>query len=200
MTAGSLDRVGSHPQDVHGSRYLFDHWVHGFVITPKDSIKQNDNYFFNYDKIDGNFLFTGDGKSIHKVVDAEVKTITLYDGNGQVYVFEAVPAIDPKHYMLVLGGGSKYKIYKNIGTKYVKANYVNNGVTQYGNNFDEYKDESDYYVAKLPGGQPQKISLRKKAIKTAFAADGDKANKFLNDNDGDIDDAYLAKLGDYMNQ
>ena len=200
MTTGSLDRIGSHPEEVHGSRYLFDHWVHAYAVTPKDSIKQNDNYFFNYDKIDGTFLFTADGKSIHKIVDAEIKTITLFDGNGQVYVFEIVPSIDPKHYVEVLGGGKKYKIYKNIGTKYVKANFVNNGVTQYGNNYDEYKDESDYYVAKLPGGQPQKLSLRKKSIKNAFAADADKVNKFLADNDGDIDDAYLQKLGDYMNQ
>ena len=42
--------------------------------------------------------------------------------------------------------------------------------------------------------------LKKKSLKTAFPKDADKVNKYLNDNPGDIDDAYLAKLGAFMNQ
>ena len=198
--AGSLDLIASQKGDTHGSRFLFNNWVHGFAVTPDNTLKQNDSYLFNYDKIEGNLIFTSDNKGIHQVVKQEVYQFDLYDGNGRQYMFEEVPAIDMKRYMQVLASGSKYKIYKDLGTKFIKANYTTNGITSSGNNYDEYVDESVYYVVKLPGGQPQKLALRKKALKTAFAADADKVNKFLTGNDGDIDDNYLIKLGDYMNQ
>ena len=200
MNEGSLTRIGTHPENVHGSRFLFDDWVHGFALSPKDSIMQNDAYLFNYDKIDGNLIFATGGTAIHLGVKKEIKEFILFDGSGKPYVFDDVPAIDSKHYTQVLGSGSKYKIYKEIDTKFIKSDYSTNGITSHGNNYDEFLDENVYYVVKLPGGQPEKLSLRKKAIKTAFAADADKVNKFLSDNDGDIDDAYLKKLGEYMNQ
>jgi hypothetical protein len=200
MTSGSLTQIGTHQDTLHGSRFLFKNWVHGFAVTPNNSIKQNDAYLFNYDKIDGNLVFSSDKNTAHLVIKQEIKGFTLFDNNVQPYVFEDVPAIDTKHYMQVLASGSKYKIYKDLGTKFIKNNYSSNGISSTGNNYDEYADESVYYVVKLPEGKPLKVSLRKKAIKTAFIADADKVNKFLADNDTAIDDNYLKKLGDYMNQ
>jgi Holliday junction resolvase RusA-like endonuclease len=99
----------------------------------------------------------------------------------------------------VLSSGSKYKIYKDLGTTFIKASFVTNGITSSGNNYDEYKDDAVYYVVKQ-GGQPQKIELKSKAIKTAFAAEADKVKKFFSDNEGDVDENYLKALGDYLNQ
>jgi hypothetical protein len=201
MTESSLTRIGSHQDTLHGSRFIFANWVHAYGITPKNLVKQNDGYLFNYDKMEGNLVFTSDGgNSVHDVLKDEIKGFILFDDNAQPYVFEDVQAINPKRYVEVLSSGNKYKIYKDLGTKFIKSNYTTNGISSSGNNYDEYADESIYYVVKLPDGQPQKISLRKKALKTVFAADADKVNKFLADNDTDIDDAYLKKLGDFMNQ
>jgi hypothetical protein len=200
MNIGSTYIKGSHQENVHGNRYLFDDWVHGYVVGEKDSIKQNDNYLFNYDKMSGDLIFATGGKDMHLGVKKEIKQFKLFDNGGKRYVFEDVPAIDDKHYMQVLASGNKYKIYKAFNTKFIKSDYTTNGITSHGNNYDEFVDDSVYYVVKLPGGQPEKLSLKKKAIKTAFAADSDKVNKFLSDNDADIDDAYLEKLGEYMNQ
>jgi len=200
MTKGSFTRIATHQENLHGSRFLFTDWVHGFIITPKDSLKQNDAYLFNYDKVDGNLIFATGGNAMHLGVKNQIKQFILFDGSGNSYVFEDVPAIDSKHYMQVLAAGSKYKIYKDLGTKFIKSDYSTNGMTSHGNNYDEFADNSVYYLVKLPGGQPEKLPLRKKAIKAAFAADAEKVNKFLSDNDGDIDDAYLKKLGEYMNQ
>ena len=200
MTANSQVLIGTHQEELHGSRFLFKHWVHGFVLSPQDSIKQNDNYLFNYDKIDGNFIFATGGTAMHLGVKSDVKQFILFDNNGDRYVFENLPAIDGKHYLQVLASGKKYKIYKNFNTKFLKSDYTTNGITSHGNNYDSFVDEATYYLVKLPAGVPQELSLRKKAIKNAFAADADKVNKFFADNDGDIDDAYLAKLGEYMNQ
>jgi hypothetical protein len=200
MTEGSQYRKTQHQDNIHGSRFLFQDWVHGYIITPNDSIQQNNGYLFNYDKINGNLIFATGGSDMHLGVDNQIKQFVLFDGKAQSYTFEKVPAINAQTYMQVLAQGSKYKIYKDINAKFIKADFVNNGVTQHGNNFDEFKDDSVYYVVKLPGGQPQQLSPRKKAIKAMFAADADKVNKFMADNNGDIDDAYLKNLAELLNE
>jgi hypothetical protein len=200
--AVSGDRMGAgaHQEDVHGSKFLFNNWVHGFAVSDKDSIRQNDIYLFNYDKIDGNLIFTKDKNNVFLGTKQDIKSFTLFDDNAQPFAFEQVPAIDSKHYMLVIASGSKYKIYKDFGTRFVKADFQTNGIASSGNKYDEYLNDSVYYIAKLPGGTPQKLELRKKSIKAAFVADAAKTNKFLADNDADIDENYLKKLVDYVSQ
>ncbi|MDB5025171.1 MAG: hypothetical protein JWP78_2926 [Mucilaginibacter sp.] len=200
MTRNVASGYIAHENSIHGSRFLFEDWVHGYALTTADSIKQNDNYLFNYEKIAGNLIFTEDGKTLQGIDRHSIKMFTLFDDQGQPFVFENVPEIDPIHFIQVISAGARYKIYKQLGTKYIPNNYVSNGMTSSGNNYDEFKDESVYYVVKLPGGQPQKLMLKRKAIKTVFAADAEKVNKFLSENDKDIDDDYLKSLGDYMNK
>jgi hypothetical protein len=96
--------------------------------------------------------------------------------------------------------GKKYKIYKLLKTRFAKADYVNNGAAPHGHDYDEYIDEPDYYVVDAQTNQAQKFAPKKKAIKEVFAKETDKVSKFLSDNSGRIDDAYLSKLGGYMNQ
>ncbi|MEZ2337271.1 carboxypeptidase-like regulatory domain-containing protein [Mucilaginibacter sp. RCC_168] len=195
----SINRIGTGQEGLHGSRFLFNDWVHGFAVTPQDSLKQSDVYLFNYDKVGGNLIFTRNKTTAMLVVKQEIKGFTLFDENAVPYVFEDVPAINAKRYVEVLSAGKKYKIYKDLGTTFIKANFVTNGITSSGNNYDEYKDESVYYVVKQ-GGQPQKTELKTKALKLVFADDADKLKKFLSDNEGEIDDNYLKALGDYLNQ
>ena len=76
---------------------------------------------------------------------------------------------------------------------------MNTGVTQHGNDYDEYVDEGDYYLV-TGGSQPQKFAAKKKALKEVFAKDVDKLNKFMSDNSGSINDEYLGKLGAYLNE
>jgi hypothetical protein len=130
----------------------------------------------------------------------QIKQFTLFDDKDVPYTFENVPSIDPNHYLEVLASGSSYKIYKNLGTKFLKNDFQSNGITSSGNNYDSYVDEGVYYIVKLPGGQPQKVSLKRKSIKNAFAADADKANKYMSAHDSDeVDDNFLKGLGEFMN-
>ncbi|MDB5287999.1 MAG: hypothetical protein JWR05_2948 [Mucilaginibacter sp.] len=195
----SINRVGAGEGGLHGSRYLFNDWVHGFAITPKDSIKQSNVYLFNYDKVAGNLMFTRNKSTAMLVVKDEIKGFTLFDENAMPMIFEEVPDIDAKHYVQVLASGPKYKIYKNLNTEFIKANFVTNGITSSGNSYDEYKDENTYYVVKA-GGQPQKMDPKSKSIKAAFAAEPDKIKKFFADNEGDIDENYIKALGEFMNK
>jgi len=184
---------------IHGSRYLFDDWVHGFVITSADTIRQNDNYLFNYQKMDNSLVFTDGDNKMKEIPRGTIKTFTLFDDKGQSYMFADVPAIDQKHYVQVLSGGSKYVLYKQFNTKYLPNDYVSNGMTSSGHNYDEFKDDPAYYVVSLPGGQPQKVLFKNKSIKQVFAADINKVNKYLSEHDNDVDESYLADLVSTLN-
>lgn len=186
--------------NLHGSRYFFDNWAHGYIIDKSDSLLQYNNTLFNYDKISGGLLITRDEKTVMQVNRDQIKSFALYNGSSMSYIFEKVPDIDNSHYVQVLSSGKKYKFYKLINTRFIKSDYVNNGFTTHGNDYDEYVDEGTYFVLNVSNNQLKKASLKKKSLKEVFAADADKLNKFMTDNSSDIDDAYLNKLGDYMNQ
>jgi hypothetical protein len=199
MTKSTATGYIAKENTVHGSRYFLDKWAHGYVLTTGDSIKQNINYQFNYQKLDGSVLFTDDGKQMKEIDRGIVKRFALYDDQSQAFLFEKVAEIDPTHFVMVISAGSKYKIYKKLGTVFIANNYVSNGMTSTGNNYDEIKDEPTYYVVKVPNGAAVNFTLKNKEIKAAFAADAAKVAKYLSDHDSDIDDAYLKDLGDYLN-
>jgi hypothetical protein len=197
---GNISSINSGQEATQGNRFLFNKWVHGYTLAADGSITQNDSYLFNYNKLDGNVVFTTDGNGMHQTVRTEVNGFVLFDGNAQPYVFATVPAVDNAHYVQVLASGNKYKLYKVFGTKFIKSNFSTNGISSSGNKYDEYVDESSYFVVKVPDGQPTKLALKKKALKAAFPADADKVNKYFTDNDKDIDEAYLVGLADALNQ
>ena len=184
-----------------GSRYFFKGWVHGYVVNSKDSIVQSSIFQLEYDKIGGALLLTKDKRTAIEVDKDLVKSFTLYDNMNRPYTFERVPQIDNNHYVIVIASGDKYKIYKAIKTNFVKSNYTTDGLTSSGNNYDEYVDDSSYYVYDVKTNTLQKIALKKKALKDGFTKDADKLNKFVSDHSSDtIDDFYLSSLGSYMNE
>lgn len=198
-TSGISGGLTHQKGEVRGNRYMFDNFVHGYLINPAGQLSYNPGYLFNYDKIDGGILFTADKATVNQFNDNQIKTLVLFSSSAGRFAFEIMPAIDKNHYVQVLSSGTKYKIYKAIKTKFVKSDYVNTGVTSHGNDYDEYVDDFNYYVFDVAGNQMQALSLKKKSIKADFAKDADKVNKFLNDNSGSIDDGYLSRLGSYMN-
>ena len=192
--------VTRHQDATQGSRYLYDTWVHGYVTSAADSIVENIHYLFNYDKIGGSLLVNKDDNTVLQIDGSSFKTFILFDGQAKAHPFVKVPAISPQRYVEVIADGPKYKIYKDLATKFHKADFATNGIASTGNNYDEYVDQNFYYVIK-DGGQPVKLQLKKKAIKEAFVADADKLNKFMSAaGSSDIDDVYLKQLGEAMNK
>jgi hypothetical protein len=200
ITQGDAIVAFSHREATQGSRYFFKNFVQGYVINAQDSLVQDPVFQLDYDKIGGNLLLTKDRRTVIAVYNEKVKSFTLFDALNQPYSFTLVPAIDKTHYVQVIADGNNYKIYKAVKTTFVASNYSTNGLTSTGNNYDEYQDEYTYYLLNVKANQVQKISLKKKALKLAFAADETKADSYFKTNDSDIDDNYLAALGDYMNK
>ena len=186
--------------DTRGSQYLFETFVHGYMISSAGELAHNPGFLFDYDKMSGNLLLTRDNRLITEVGFDQINSFTLFSNTDERVDFGKEPAIDPSHYLQVLASGTKYKIYKRIKTRFAKADYVNNGAAPHGHDYDEYIDDADYYVFDLQTNQPKKFTLRKKSIKEVFAKEADKINKYVSSASGDIDDAYLSKLGAFMNQ
>jgi hypothetical protein len=199
-SGGIINGLGHQKGNVHGNRYLFDDFAHGFVVNAQGALYANPIYLYDYDKIGGGIMLSVNNGAVSQLDDAQIKTITLFSNDDKTYVLAKVPLIDNGHYVQVLASGSKYNIYKATKTTFVKSDYVNNGVTTHGNDYDEFDDDFTYYILDVQANQVQKIAPKKKALKTAFVKDADKVNKYLADHSGDIDDVYLAGLGAYMNQ
>lgn len=199
-STGALLPVFSHTEATRGSRYLFDDWADGMVLSTKDSVIKNPNYHFNYDKISGALLLSQDKKNAIEIDKGQVKAFTLHKDGGRFEIFEYVPEIDQTHFVEVLSSGKKYKIYKQLNTRFIKNNYRTDGMTSSGNNYDEYADESTYYVMDIKTNQIHKTVLKKKALKEVFTADAAKVDNYLTTYSGDIDDSYVTNLGNYLNQ
>jgi hypothetical protein len=198
--SGTLYPVFSYTEATRGSRYLFNDWVSGFVVSPQDSVYKNPKYGFNYDKIAGELLLTSDKHQAIAVDKERIKSFTLYDQLNTPQIFEYVPEIDKVHFAKLITGGKKYKIYKLTKTRFVKNNYHSDGMTSTGNNYDEFEDEDNYYVISAHDKKVQPFSLKNKSIKTVFAGEGDRVNTFFSEYPGAIDEAYLKNMNDYMNQ
>lgn len=186
--------------ELRGSMYIFKNFVHGYIITASGDLNYNPNYLLDYDKMGGALLLTQNKRVINEVAWDQIQSFVLYSNTNERLVFTKATDIDKSHYVQVLASGDKYKIYKLIKTRFVKADYVNAGVIAHGTDFDEYVDEPEYYVVDVQGGKTKKLALKKKSIKEDFIKDADKTNKYLSDNGGSINDEYLSKFGDYVNQ
>lgn len=186
--------------DIVGSRYMFKTFVHGFFTDTLNNQIYSPYYLFDYEKQSGFLLLTADKKHVQELMKDQIKSFTLYDNKDQSYHFEKVPEIDKVHFVQVLAKGRKYRIYKLIKTSFIPSEISHGAMGDRGNPYDEYVDNTDYYLMDVQSKHLEKLSLRKRALKESFANETAKVDKFISDNSGDIDDNYLGKLGDYMNQ
>jgi hypothetical protein len=197
---GNLFNI-SRKEDTKGSRYLVgDGWAKGYVVDKTGATVKNDNFAYNYDKINGSLLLTQDKRAAVDVDRDQIKSFTIYNKLDQPETYQLITAINPTHYTQVLSDGSKYKVYKYTKTTFVKSDFKTDGMTSTGNHYDEYVDEPTYYVLNVKTSALQKISLKAKAIKQVFAADADKVKAYFSDHaDDDINDTFLSNLADSLN-
>lgn len=185
--------------NVVGSRYLLDSFGHGFFTDASGKQVDNSNCLFNYEKMTGYLLLMLDKRTVMQAGRNQVKSFTIYDKTDRRFDFEQVPAIEKSHFVQVLAGGPKYKIYKRIKTEFTPTDISHTASGDRGQDHDEFTDDFTYYVLDLQTGKVTEFSLRKKSIKQAFPNESDKLTKFLAENKNSIDEAYIGKLGAYLN-
>ena len=190
-------KSGFNQEETRGSRYLFNGWVPGFGITKKDSVVNEISNVYNYDKINGNLIYTNDGKSTAGVSPQQINSFNLYDKNGKAHTFESAPEINNKPFVEVLLRTPKYKIYKKIDTKLQRADFHTDGVLEMGHRYDEYVDVERYYFVGADG-KPQSISLKKSALKKLLAGDAD--SFIASQGSRDVDEEYVKDLGSSLSK
>jgi len=199
---GSAIPVFAHKEDTKGSRYLYDKWVKGSVLTVQNVLFNNDKYVFNYDKVAKNLMaILAQDKNVMIELDKQnIKSFSLMEDNATID-FEKVPLISAQNFQIVLvKAGGKYALYKSITTKFTKANYVSNGLTERGNNYDEYVDEAIYFVV-APNNILRRVELKKKSIKAVFFEDAAKVDKYFSGHRyDDINEIFLMDLVYYLNE
>ena len=148
---------------------------------------------YNYDKINGNILYTNDKRSTAGVSTSQIASFTLFDRSGHAHTFENAPAISKAPFVEVLLSTPKYKIYKKIDTRLDRADFHTDGVVESGHRYDEYVDVARYYFVALADGKTQSISLKKSTLKKLFPGEAD--TFIAGQGSRDVDEEYVKDLG-----
>jgi hypothetical protein len=193
--AGQQVRSGFVQEPTHGSRYLYADWIPGFGINGKDQLVAETSNMYNYDKVSGNIMYTGDGKSLTAVSSKEVKSFSLFDKSGHPHVYENAPAISGAAFVEVLLSTPKYKIYKKVDCKLSRADFHTDGVIEMGHRYDEYVDNIHYYFVGADG-KSQSISLKKSTLKKLLGGDAD--SFIASQGSRDVDEDYVRDLGNNL--
>ncbi|MCR8557824.1 carboxypeptidase-like regulatory domain-containing protein [Mucilaginibacter sp. BJC16-A38] len=192
--AGGQETIkeGFTQEPTRGSRYLYKEWAPGLGISKEDKLIVETTNLYNYDKINGDILYTNDGKSMAKVSTDQIKTFSLYDNAGHAHLFVAVPEIKGKTFTEVLLSTPKYKIYKKVDAKLLRADFHTNGVIETGHRYDEFINDERYYFVGADN-KLQSISLKKSTLKKLLAGDAD--GFISSQGSRDVDEDYVRDLG-----
>ena len=199
---GSSLPVFTIKENTVGTRYLFDSWVKGKIIDTANREINTYNYVFNYDKMTGKLIATQDKKNVIDVDDIAIDSYCLTNPSGQETMFEKINLINKDKFLvsLVNETNKKYALYKSINTKFIKANFVTNGLIESGNKYDEYADSYDYYIV-YSSGIYKKIELKERSVKQVLVEDKDKVKVFFTQHSGDkLNDSLLSQLILFLNQ
>ncbi len=199
LNSGAMLPVVHHQEDTRGSRYLLKDFVIGTIVDKDGHVMTDSVTLINYDKMDGQLLIA-QGEGNYLEVDKEKVIAFGMKTPDTSFVFVNVPVLSKFNYFLLIANGPKYSAYKSLKTKFSKANYVSNGLTESGHNYDEYVDKETYFWLKGTDSAGL-FELKKKSSKAAFAGDNVKVDAFFSQHKyDDMDDSFVRKLIVYLNK
>lgn len=199
LTSGTMLPVLKHQEDTRGSRYLLKNFAHGIIVDNSGRVIVDSLLLLNYDKIDGELLIAQDARNYLEVDKGKVLAFA-FKTSDTCFVFLNVPILSKINYFQLIASGPRYSVYKSIRTKFVKASYVSNGLTESGNNYDEYVDTDTYFW--VTGKDSAGIfELKKKSIRAVFAKEKPRIDAWFSKHRLDaIDDAFLKGLINDLNE
>jgi hypothetical protein len=200
INSGAMLPVVEHKEETRGSRYLLSKYAKGVIVDSANSLISDSINLLNYDKIDGQLMIAQNVKNYLEVDKEKVLAFAL-KADDTSFIFLNVPILSKTNYFLLIANGPKYSAYKSIRSKFVKSNYISNGLVETGNNYDEYVDKLTYYWVDEHNKIAGIFELKKKSITEAFAAEKEKTNTFFaKHKHDDFDDNLIRNLIMYLNQ
>ena len=190
------------PKDeTKGRQYLYEKWVPGIVINEKGEQIKNDLFLFNYDKMGKVLLFTQDRINIIELDMKNVNAFSLLNASEPTIFLKINVSAKSDFYQLLTKPESKYELYKITTTKFVKANYVSTGLTSSGNNYDEFLDNSRYFLYSTQSKSFKPVDLKKKSINAVLENEKPKVDEWFSQNgNADMDEAFLKGLITFLNK
>lgn len=199
INAGIVLPMYEHKEETKGSRYLLKNFAYGVVVDNTGKVIADSLHLLNYDKVDGQLMIAQGGGN-YLEVDKDKVAAFAFKTPDTSFILLNVPILSKINYFILVATGPRYSVYKSIRTKFVKSNYVSNGLTESGNNYDEYLDTQTYFwvAGKDSAGV---FELKKKSIKTVFAAEKTLVDIYFSQHKlDDIDDHFIKGLVDYLNK
>jgi hypothetical protein len=203
FSGNSLHSIpGSHgasdKKDTVGTIFFLNDYCKGTVINKYDSMVPG-NLLYNYNKLTGDLLMTtGEGNVYYDVDKEQVKAFTL-SASGADYSFEKVACINKDDLFEVIAKGTNYSVYKLVKVFFKKPDFHSAGLTETGNKYAEYIDESKYYFVDNKANTAKQFELKKRSVASAFGAEKTNAFAAMHKQD-DLDEAYLKKLAAFVNE
>ena len=199
---GAAIPVFNHKEDTKGTRYLFEKWVSGTVIDSAGNTFHATSFVYNYDKVTRNLLLTQDMNQVVEVDKAIIHSFTL-KADGRELSFERVNVIDNSSCLQVLvKAEGKYALYKYVKAKFVKSDYHSDGMVESGNPYDEYVDESRYFILYPDGTTFHELPMRMKPLREMLSGEaGGKAAAYFKEHRYEfVNPDFLVGLVTAMNQ
>jgi hypothetical protein len=189
-----------HKDVLQGSPFFLTAYVSGLVVNQKDSVIDNPDFLYNYDKVSENLLLKKGSASPIAVNKDQVKYFCLKLDQGG-YIFEHVSLINPNEYFQVLYKGTKYSFYKQIKSEFVGANQKTNGYVREGNDYDEYHDVFNYYIVDQRKGEPVLFELSRKSLRKSLYAEADTVEQFFKNHKWEkVDETFVVYLAEKVNR
>ena len=197
---GIMLPVIEHKEETKGSRYLFPQYAKGLIIDTGFKATNFENKSLNFDKMDGQLMLQLDSKKFLKVDREQVDAFALKTDDTAL-IFLKVPILSKIDYFILIASGPKYSAYKSVRTKFVKSHYISNGLTEIGNNYDEYVDTENFYWVNQQANVADLFELKKKSLKTLFPSEKVKIDAFFSKHkSGVIDETFVKNLIIFLNQ
>jgi hypothetical protein len=189
-----------HKDVLQGSPFFLTAYVSGLVVNQKDSIIDNPDFLYNYDKVSENLLLKKGNASPIAVNKDQVKYFCLKLDRGG-YIFEHVSLINPNEYFQVLYKGKKYSFYKQIKSEFIGANQKTNGYVREGNDYDEYQDVFNYYIVDRRKGEPVLFELSRKSLRKSLYAESETVEQFFKNHKWEkVDETFVVYLAEKVNR
>lgn len=199
---GSAIPTFSSKEQTSGSRYLYNDWATGTLVTTGGEQINHHELLYNYDKMGKVLLVTADKQIIIEVNAANIQSFTL-SKDSQEMVFEKVSQVSNENFLQVLyKDTTKYSLYKQVKTVFEKANYTTDGIYEYGHKYDAFIDNSTYYVTKAGSKNVIVVAdLRIKTLRAAFAEESAKFEAYYKEHrNNEINEIFLADLVSFLNK
>lgn len=182
-------------EDTKGNRYLFEKWVSGSVTGTDGVVYNSSKFSFNYDKVGKKlFMLIDSSNTVMELSSKDIAGFSLKEDN-QEYNFERLKnSTDLNFYQPVYKDEKGFSLYKLLLTKFVKADYQTNGITESGNKYDEYVNDEQYFILSAKG-ELIKIELKKKSIEKVLENESSRVEAFFNDHKKDkVDETFVKSL------